>query len=58
MMKGTVIIIKVRKVVLLKVGKVIIVLGKFWIEISSDDARIYSTQIFFVLDDVQSSAIG
>ena len=43
MMKGPVIIIIVRKVVLLKVGKVIIVLGKFWIEISSDDARIYGT---------------
>ena len=58
MLKGPVIIIKVGKVVLLKVWKVIIILGKFWIEISSDDARIYGTQIFFVLDDVQSSAIG
>jgi hypothetical protein len=58
MMKGPVIIIIVRKVVLLKVWKVIIILGKLRIEISSDDARIYSTQIFFILDDVQSSAIG
>jgi hypothetical protein len=57
MMRGPVIILIVRKVVVLKVWKVIIIIGKFRIKISSDNARIYSTQIFFVLDDVKSSAI-